>query len=317
MTTEITHIKSVKQVRTKPTLSVLIPYFKDDPTGLLHALLSQTAEQRGVEILIYDDGTGDAELNAKVCAVVKSAHSPVHLLIAHENKGRSAARNALQTHARADWVLFLDADMRPQSPMFLSQYVTLIESQIGDVIFGGFTVPEKADTADQELHRALSEVSDCLSLAARQAAGPQFVASSNLCVRKAVLDAEGFDDGFTGWGWEDSEWAARVAKRFTLVHADIPALHLGLESTDTLLRRFQSSGHNYVRFTEKHPEIAQTLNLFKMSQRLRHVPFQRLMRPFLKLAVKLQLLPMKIRLLALKMWRASWYAQAFNTKAPA
>jgi len=311
MSAGITHIKSLKQSRAKPQLSVLIPYYKDDPTALLHALLSQTTEQSNVEVLIYDDGTGDADLNAKVCAAVKSAHSSVHLMIAHENKGRSAARNALQENAKADWVLFLDADMRPVSHRFLSDYVELIDAEMADVIFGGFTVPEKADSADQELHRALSEVSDCLSLAARQAAGPQFVASSNLAVRKAVLDVEGFDDGFTGWGWEDSEWAARIAKRFELIHADIPALHLGLESTDTLLRRFKTSGHNYVRFTEKHPDIAKTLSLFKISQKLRKTPGQKLMRPFLKLAVKLNLMPLKIRLFALKLWRASHYAEAF------
>ena len=311
MSAGITHIKSLKQSRAKPQLSVLIPYYKDDPTALLHALLSQTTEQINVEVLIYDDGTGDADLNAKVCAAVKSAHSSVHLMIAHENKGRSAARNALQENAKADWVLFLDADMRPVSHRFLSDYVELIDAEMADVIFGGFTVPEKADSADQELHRALSEVSDCLSLAARQAAGPQFVASSNLAVRKAVLDVEGFDDGFTGWGWEDSEWAARIAKRFELIHADIPALHLGLESTDTLLRRFKTSGHNYVRFTEKHPDIAKTLSLFKISQKLRKTPGQKLMRPFLKLAVKLNLMPLKIRLFALKLWRASHYAEAF------
>ena len=311
MSVEITHIKSLKQSRSRPKLSVLIPYYRDDPTALLQALLSQTVEQDGVEVLIYDDGTGNANLNAKVCASVKSAHSPVHLMIAHGNKGRSAARNALQENARADWVLFLDADMRPVSENFLKDYVSLIEQDIADVIFGGFTVPEKAETADQELHRALSEVSDCLSLAARQAAGPQFVASSNLAVRKAVLASEGFDDGFTGWGWEDSEWAARVAKRFNLLHANIPALHLGLESTDTLLRRFKTSGHNYVRFTQKHPDIAQTLSLFKISQKLRKTPGQKLIRPLLKLTVKLNVMPIKLRLLALKLWRASHYAEAF------
>lgn len=311
MSSEITHIKSLKLSRSKPKLSVLIPYFKDDPTALLHALLSQTSDQNGVEILIYDDGTGDPELNTKVCAAVKSAHSPVHLIIAHKNKGRSAARNALQKNARADWVLFLDADMRPVSHRFLTDYIDLIESKIADVIFGGFTVAKKAQEPDQELHRALSEVSDCLSLTARQAAGPQFVASSNLAVHKAVLEAEGFDDAFSGWGWEDSEWAARVSKRFDLIHADIPALHLGLESTDTLLRRFKTSGHNYVRFTEKHPDIAKTLSLFKISQKLRKTPGQKLMRPFLKLAVKLNFMPMKLRLVALKLWRASHYAEAF------
>ena len=116
-------------------------------------------------------------------------------------------------------------------------------------------------------------------------------------------------------GWEDSEWAARVAKRFSLIHADIPALHLGLESTETLLRRFRTSGANYVLFTEKHPDLAKTLSLFKISQKLRKVPGQKVMRPFLKTAVSQNVLPIKLRLMALKMWRASWYAQAFSDEA--
>ena len=315
MSVSLTHIQSLKQVRTKPSLSVLIPFYKDDPTALLHDLLSQSVDKDAFEILVYDDGSDDPELNAKVCSVVKSATSQTEFLVADKNAGRSAARNALQENSNSDWVLFLDADMRPVTEHFIADYIKLINSDIGDVIFGGFTVPDAAETADQELHRALSEVSDCLTLQDRQAAGPQFVASSNLCVRKDVLLLEGFDDGFKGWGWEDSEWAARIAKRFTLVHADNPAIHLGLESTETLLRRFQSSGPNYVRFTKKHPELAKSLNLFKLSQKLRRVPAQKVMRPFLKTAVRLNILPTRLRLMALKMWRASWYAQAFSEEA--
>lgn len=314
MTVKLTHIHSLKQPKAKPYLSILIPFYKDDPTDLLQGLLAQTKQSGSVEILIYDDGSQAPELNARVSEIVKSAHSRVEFLVADKNAGRSAARNALQENSNADWVLFLDADMRPVSGSFITDYIDLIKANAGDVIFGGFTVPKKAETPDQELHRALSEVSDCLTLAARQAAGPQFVASSNLCVRKDVLLAEGFDHEFKGWGWEDSEWAARVAKKFTLIHADIPALHLGLESTQTLLNRFQSSGPNYVRFTDKHPDIAKTLSLFKISQKLRSVPGQKLLRPILKAAVKLNMLPTRLRLSALKMWRASWYAEAFTNE---
>jgi len=311
MSHDISLVKSVSFGRKKPALSVLVPYYHDDPSDLLSALLSQTDGLEAVECLFYDDGTNNAELNAKLCAAVKPAHTPVCLMIAAKNKGRSAARNALQKQARADWVLFLDADMRPAKMDFLQNYVTLIKEDIADIIFGGFLVPKKAETPDRELHRALSEISDCLSLPARQERGAQFVASSNLCVRKTVLEAEEFDDGFVGWGWEDSEWAARASKSFSLLHAEIPALHLGLETTDTLLSRFASSGPNYVRFTQKHPELAATLDLFRISQKLKHIPGQKLMRPLLKLLVKLRLVPLRMRLLALKLWRASWYAEAF------
>jgi glycosyltransferase involved in cell wall biosynthesis len=310
VSTDLSLVKSIARSRKRPVLSVLIPYYHDDPSALLHALLAQSHTRKDIEILLYDDGSNDGDLNSKVCAIVKAAETPVQLIIAEKNRGRSAARNKLQETARGDWVLFLDADMRPQNAHFISDYMQLIEGDAADVIFGGFTVPKTSDDPDTELHRALSEISDCLSLEARQARGPQYVASSNLCARKQVLEAEPFDPDFVGWGWEDSEWAARVSEAFSLRHADIPALHLGLESTETLLNRFRDSGQNYVRFTQKHPELAQTLTLFKLSKKLRRIPGQSLMRPVLKLIVKFQNGPMRLRLFALKMWRASWYAEA-------
>jgi len=294
-----------------PKLSILIPYFHDDPVPLIEALSKQCAKRRDVEVLIYDDGSNDPELNRKTIASVKDVQGPIGLFIAEQNRGRSFARNKLFEYARAPWVLFLDADMRPEKDSFVNDYVELIKSVDCDVIFGGFKVKEQSSDPERELHRALSEVSDCLTLAERQAAGPQFVCSSNLAVKKHVLKSEPFDSEFSGWGWEDSEWAARVFKKFSLVHADIPAWHLGLETTDTLLKRFKSSGPNYKRFTHKHPELAETLPLYRVVQKLRKIPGQKLTRPLLRAIVKLGFMPVRLRLMALKLWRASWYAESF------
>lgn len=305
-------VTNMRRTGKKPVLSVLIPYYHDDASPLLADLLAQAPDDKSVEILIYDDGTGDPEINAGLVATAKNANKPVALFFARENKGRSAARNHLTDNARADWVLFLDADMRPVSDQFLMAYLEQIKSAKADIVFGGFTVPSEYQSSDTELHRAFSETSDCLSAEMRMRKGPQYVASSNLCVRKTVLAAEPFDIGFSGWGWEDSEWAARVAKTYTLTHADIPALHLGLESTETLLSRFKSSGPNYIRFTDAHPELAQSLTLYKMSHRLMNFPGQKLMRPALAFLVRRSFTPTKLRLVALKLWRASWYAEAFK-----
>ena len=205
--------------------------------------------------------------------------------------------------------------MRPETDTFLATYLKEIEKNAADIIFGGFTVPGKKQSNDTELHRAFSQTSDCLDARERSAKGPQYVASSNLCVRKSVLQDEPFDTGFSGWGWEDSEWAARVAKKFSLKHLDNPALHLGLESTETLLSRFKTSGPNYIRFTKAHPELAKSLTLYKMSQRLKSLPGQTLMRPLLAFMVRRSFTPTKLRLIALKLWRASWYAQDFKKEA--
>lgn len=307
----ITYTNSLAYDGAQPALSVLIPFYKDNAADLLVALDQEVTDQP-VEILIYDDGSGVADLTATIAAVVKQAKRPMRLITNAQNQGRSGARNGLYLEARADWVLFLDADMLPSKADFLQSYVSLLSQSKADIIFGGFEVENTAVDPDRDLHRALSEVSDCLSLAERQAGGPQYVASSNLCVRKHVLASEPFDTAFTGWGWEDSEWAARVDKRFTLLHADNPAIHLGLETTNTLLSRFASSGENYKRFTEAHPNLATQLSLYKISKKLGKLPGQSLMRPLLKSFVKSHALPMRIRLLALKLWRASHYAEVLS-----
>ncbi len=309
--TSYSHLSNFKNPSGKPVLSVLIPFYKDDPSGLLRDLIKQS-DNKAVEILLYDDGTNDPAVIGKLEGLINSATPEVTLIIADQNMGRSAGRNHLQNKARADWVLFLDADMRPETDGFLADYLALIQSDMADIIFGGFTVPKKAETPDQELHRALSEVSDCLPLSERQSAGAQHVATSNLCVKKSVMQAESFDPEFKGWGWEDSEWAARVSQSYRLVHADIPALHLGLEGTDILLRRFKDSAENYVRFTNKHPEMAKTLKLYIISKKLKSIPGQALMRPLLRAMVKFSFSPIKLRLMALKLWRASWYAEALS-----
>lgn len=294
-----------------PILSVLVPYYHDDPAQLLSDLLVQAQAMPGkTEILIYDDGTGDENVNTRLIDIAKKSTAPVRLFFAHGNKGRSSARNYLKSQAKAEWVLFLDADMRPVEVHFLDDYLAEIETDTADIIFGGFTVPTKKQSAETELHRAFSQTSDCLSAEERTKNGAQYVCSSNLCVRGKILDAEPFDTEFTGWGWEDSEWAARVANIYRLKHADIPALHLGLETTETLLSRFKDSAENYMRFTAAHPELAQTLTLYKLSTKLKHVPGQKLMRPTLRGLVRSSILPTNIRLFALKMWRASWYAEA-------
>lgn len=299
----------------RPSLSILIPFYNDDPSALLEALLGQST--KGVEICLYDDGTNDSAVNAKLQALKSNAtDGAVTLLLGNENQGRSAARNALFEAARAPWVLFLDADMMPTDEKFVTRYIEAITKDSHDIIFGGFAMSRETPSKDTRLHHAFSMTSDCLSAKERTAHGPQYVCSSNLAVRKSVLTAQPFDTGFTGWGWEDSEWAARVGKAYRLSHLENPALHLGLESTQTLLSRFKNSAANYDHFTRRHPRLAQTLTLYKMMNALAKIPGQGLMRPVLRAIVSLNMMPMRARLLALKLWRASWYASYRAPQTP-
>ena len=205
-----------------PRLSVLIPFYHDDPGVLLRSLSEQRIDPATVEIRVMDDGSGDAALTQSVEQAEQAMNLPTTFTTATQNRGRSATRNALQSDARADWVLFLDADMRVDHPDFLSRYIELIESDDCDIIFGGFDVEDHATDRDTDLHRVLSHSSDCMDAKHRKQNGAQHVASSNLCVRKSVMIEQPFDPDFHGWGWEDSEWAARVSQSHRLRHIDNP-----------------------------------------------------------------------------------------------
>ena len=87
-----------------PTVSVIIPCF-NSARFVAEAIESVLAQTFGsIEVLLIDDGSDDrlAEVVEKYTSVVR--------MIRQENRGVSSARNLGLHHAKAEFVLFLDAD---------------------------------------------------------------------------------------------------------------------------------------------------------------------------------------------------------------
>ncbi len=301
------------QQRAGITLSVLIPFYNDDPQTLLHQLGRNLPAQ--CEIIFYNDGSDDPLLRKNMSTAVSGLSLPVQLINGAVNRGRSAARNALIKAARGQWVLFLDADMMPEDENFLQNWCDCIAQQNPAIVFGGFSV-ETIESIEPALalHQAFSQSSDCLPAQVRAVNPAKHVCTSNLLVRRDVLHDCPFDNGFSGWGWEDVEWAARASKTWSVSHIDNPARHLGLESADTLVRRFKQSAPNYARFVQQHPALAQTLPSWKAAQMIRKIPGVSVFLPVFAVIArdKVGVLPLWLRVLALKLWRSCWYAQALS-----
>jgi glycosyltransferase involved in cell wall biosynthesis len=292
-----------------PRVSILVPFYRDDPSPLIAALAGQWRHGGGAELILYDDGGGDPLLIARLEAALYAFPAPARLIRGSVNRGRAFARNALAAVASARHLLFLDADMLPAAPNFLGCWLQEADADPA-IVFGGFSMPEHAGH-EGALHRAFSAAGDCLDAQARSRNPAQYVFTSNLMVRASLLQNIPFDASFSGWGWEDAEWAARAAQSCAILHIDNPAVHLGLESADTLLRRFRDSAANYARYVRRHPELAATLASHVWATRLKRVHGARPMRPLLAaLARGVAPAPMRIRVLALKLWRASWYSEA-------
>ena len=286
-------------------LSVLIPFFNDDPRPLIAALT--TALPEGVEILALDDGRPDAALNSQVASAVNGLNSPCALLTSRINRGRSAARNRLAQAARGAWLLFLDADMVP-GPDFITRWLLAMENTAADALFGGYK--PGAPTAETRVHARLAAASDPADAAERSRIGTTAVCSSNLASRREVLHAIPFEESYTGWGWEDVDWALSAAQQFQLGHIDNPASHAGLETVDELLSKFARSGENFARLLQRHPDyaarpgakLALMLHSFRLGWAARFAG---------STAARLPL-PTQLRVLGLKLYRAGVGAKAIK-----
>lgn len=291
-----------------PRLSVLTPVYATDTSALLKAL-GKTRHIQDVELILLDDASPSPAPVQAIREVGATLALPITLIAAQENVGRAKARNRLIANAAGAYVLLLDADMIPDTDDFLDTWLALIEARTPAVAFGGFTVDQAPRLRETALHRFISLRSDCRDAEARNRDPAQFTTTSNLLVRKDVLLETPFDEAFSGWGWEDVEWALRVNARHPILHVDNTATHAGLDDEATLLRKAAQAGPNYRRLVEKHPGAVRGFRSYQAASRLAKAPGLRYGRPLLSAMVQWRLLPIPVRHIAYKLFRTLTYAE--------
>jgi glycosyltransferase involved in cell wall biosynthesis len=242
-------------------VSVVIPAYNAEATldDTLRSVRSQT--HRDLEIIVVDDGSTD-----RTTSVVK-AHAAVDgrvTLIAQENAGVAAARNAGWRSARSALIAFVDADdlWAPSK----------IERQLEVILSGGLLVGLVytwwAMIDDHNRIRCKVQGCDIAGDVLEQTLMGNFVghASSPLIRRQALVEADGFDSGLRDagiHGCEDLLIYHRIARRY---HFGVVPDHLtgyrvasGRMSSDRprMLRSFKTVANE---MKLGHPESAEKVD---------------------------------------------------------
>ena len=293
----------------RPALSVLIPFLRDDPRALLALLDREAAILEGlVEIVLLDDGTNDPALTSALQTVIAAMRLPVHLITLARNEGRSRGRNRLSGAARGDYLLFLDSDMRPDTDHFLTNWIKIARDQKPPIVFGGFSLLQAPTDSRFAVHRAMAARSECVAADVRSETPEKYVYTSNLLVRRDVFDTEGFDPAFTGWGWEDVEWAMRVSRTHSILHIDNPATHMGLDTAEVLAGKYEQSAANFARVFARHPDIVSGYPSFRAARALKKLPALSVLRLLMRRVALSAAVPVPARSFALRLYRAALYA---------
>jgi glycosyltransferase involved in cell wall biosynthesis len=292
--------------RAKAALSVLTPFKGDDPTGLIERL---GRDDIGAELVLLDDGGGDDALAGRVAAAVMAAAAPALFVRRSANLGRAKARNCLADQARGGHLLFLDADMRPDSLDFLARWLQIAREDDPAVAFGGFTLDQTPARREHAVHRAMALKGDCIPAARRCLAPEKHVFTSNLLVRADVFADDPFDEAFAGWGWEDVEWAMRVSRRRSILHVENTASHLGLDTAPAIAAKFEQSPANFARVAALHGDILAAYPSFRAAKLLARAPMRARWRPAVKALALAEGAPVRLRAAAMRLYRAALYAE--------
>lgn len=213
-----------------PEVSVIVPVFHQHLSleWLLAALSAQDCKET-YEILVCDDGSSHGHVAEVERAASRWGLDIRYVWQAREGHRVSRARNQGIHLARGRLLIFLDGDMVPP-PDFLSRHLRA-HTETGRLVSGTrrwvFLSQEEQPAPAPEIYQVLLQASEIVDewdqFRLACSAQPWLAClGCNLSVPRA--HEVRFDEMFTGWGFEDREFACRMTLRHKYEYRHLPAL---------------------------------------------------------------------------------------------
>ncbi len=248
-------------------LSVVIPTFNRAAIlqECLDAVLHQDLPHNDYEIIVVDDGSTDETL--KVLERYAAKHKNVRSF-RQKNQGQGIARNLGIEHAQGNIVVMIGDDIIVKES-FLSEHLryhlrhgkeneavlglTLWHPKLhitpfmkwltnGSTVFGRFGG-----------HQFAYE-----KLEGKTEADYNFFYTSNISLKRSLLDKYPFDPSFSGYGWEDIELGYRLYLREGLklyYNPDAVGYHDHVMTEASLEDRMRNIGRSAWIFHKRYPEL--------------------------------------------------------------
>jgi len=242
-------------------LSVVIP--TRDKRLLLErtvaALRAQDLGGRAWEVVVVNDGSTD-DTAVALARLAAETGPPVRVVTPPSNVGRAAARNLGWRQAAGQWVLFLDDDILAPPGLLAAHLAVLAEDPRRGTIGPAVTDAAIADAP----HFHYLDSRGVAKLAGGAAPARYFVTQNAAVPRVALAAVGGFDEGFSGYGFEDMDLGFRLEDwgvRFQVLPWPVPR-HIHHHTLDEYLEKKRACGRQSLReVARRHPARLREMRL--------------------------------------------------------
>jgi glycosyltransferase involved in cell wall biosynthesis/GT2 family glycosyltransferase len=174
---------------------------------LLSSLKKQTST--GFKVVVVDDGSTDVHSRSKFEELKRSFSSDEWLFISKENEGIGRTRNHAASHARTDYLLFMDADniAEPNMVERFAHGMTIFDGDVLTCYMRAFANSEDGST--NEIVYSYAPPGPCLEAGHKV----NVFGDANCIIKRSTFEAvNGFNEDRSS-SFEDWELLAKIALR--------------------------------------------------------------------------------------------------------
>lgn len=250
----------------KKELSILIPTKDYVCTRLIKELVKQaTAIQDLIfEVIVADDGSESKETITENKIINQFPHCKY--IIRETNVGRSSIRNFLASQAQYPQILFLDSDVYLPTPLFLQQYIDVIDSS--SAVYGGIINDNNRSKWKGNLRYKYEKDSESKhDLQHRQASPYRSFCTPNFLISKDIMLNNPFDETIKAYGYEDVILGRTLEQNgITIKHIENPILICEFEDNKAYLNKIKTALTTLYYIQDKvknHSQLVVAMNLIK------------------------------------------------------
>lgn len=219
-------------------LSILIPTYNYNALPLAE-ILEQQALKLGIvfELICIDDGSFSEhnKQNQKINTLTNSK-----FLEDRKNAGSKANRQRLAEIAQYEWLLFIDADSKPKTPEYLSNYIKEIVNDL-DTVFGGIAYNDDALDSNKLLRYTFGKQREEVDAFIRNKNPYKVIASANFLIKRSVFLGINSRKNMNIYGLDYLFSAQLKEKNIKIKHINNEVFHLGLDTNDIFIKKTRNA----------------------------------------------------------------------------